>query len=365
MRKQRRSLFNTLATLLLVAGCSRDPHETNRSAPPQARATAMTSEPVPSATVFPSSTASTQTAPLSLTPLPEEDDVHRQLRTAPISAATIVRWSRPGVLVATLERSPSEGSVQVSLALAVDQHPITHRRPLAFARLARALGMHVVPPTVVRRISTGELGAFFAKSANDADVRDYMSAHAAIQNDGTIDALLMAPSRGDASTAWKVIPRHDVVLDEVLEARAWAHAVASIEPVPNENKSLLRDYVEALVLDYLSGNIMRRTLVLDDAGTELLAVDNDTAFSPSKNFANAEAKLLERLKPIVRFPRSLLDALTKFDRVRAREVFLPGTFDTWLLSPRTLMLLDERRSTLMTLVASRVSEYGEASVLSL
>lgn len=360
VRKQRRFLFNTLVALVLVAGCSRDSQETNRSAPSQTSSTALTSEPVPSATVFPSSTASTKAA--SLSPSDDEDDVLRQLRTAPISALTIVSWSRPGVFVATLDRSPAPGSVQVSLSLAVDQHPITHRRPLAFARLARALGMHVVPPTIVRRISTGELGSLFG---SDGDVRSYMSAHAAIQNDGTIDALIIAPSRGDASTAWKMIPRHDVVLDEVIEARAWAHAVASIEPVPNENKSLLRDYVEALVLDYLSGNIMRRTFVLDDARTELLAVDNDTAFSPSKNFANAEAELLERLKPIVRFPRSLLDALTKLDRVRAREVFLAGTFDTWLLSPRTLMLLDERRSTLMTLVASRITEYGEAAVLSL
>jgi hypothetical protein len=222
--------------------------------------------------------------------------------------------------------------------------------------------MHIVPPTVVRAITTDELGSFFA---NDADVRGYMSAHAAIQNDGTIDALVMAPSPGDASTAWNVVARHDIVLDEALEARAWARAVASIEPVPGENKSLLRDYVEALVLDYLSGNIMRRSLVIDDAGTELLAIENDTAFSPSKNFANAEAELLERLKPVVRFPRSLFDALTKFDRVRTRAIFLPHSFDTWLLSPRTLMLLDERRSTLMTLIASRITEYGEAAVLSL
>lgn len=265
------------------------------------------------------------------------------------------------MFVATLDRAPSE-EAHVTLTLAVEQHPIAHRRPLAFARLARALGMRVVPPTVVRPISTGELGSFFA---NEADVRGYMAAHAAIQNDGTVDALLMAPSRGDALTAWNVVPRHDIVLDEALEVRAWAHAVSSVEPAANENKSLLRDYVEALVLDYLSGNIMRRTLVLDDAGTELLAIDNEGAFSPSKNFANAEAQLLERLKPVVRFPRSLLDALTKLDRVRAREVFQQGTFDSWLLSPRTLMLLEERRSTLMTLIASRIEEYGEAPVLSL
>jgi hypothetical protein len=249
------------------------------------------------------------------------------------------------------------------MTLALDQRPIAHRRPLAFARLAHALGMHVVPPMVVRRVSTGELGAFFANDAN-ANVRAYLSAHASIQNDGTIAALVVAPSRGDASTAWNVIPRRDIAIDDAPEARAWARAVASAEPVPDENKIVLRDYVEALVLDYLSANIMRRSLLLDDAATGLLATENDGAF-PSKDFPNAEARLLERLKPVVRFPRSMFDALEKFDRVHAQEVFMRGPFETRLVSPRTLMLIDERRATLLTLIAARIGGYGEKTALSL
>jgi hypothetical protein len=353
-----RSILHVLVVIIVViaGGCSRDPKSSTVGPPQPTHAITLAPSTVPSATVFPSATASAPETPSIV-----ETVAEKQLRTARFSAMTIVSWSRPGIYVATLDHPPSEASMQVTLALALDQHPIGHRRPLAFARLARALGMHVVPPTVVRRISTGELGAIFE---NDAEAKAYLSAHAAVQNDGTIDALLMAPSRSDDAAAWNAKTHRPIVLDEAPEALAWARAVASVEPVPGENTTLLRDYVEALVLDYLSCNIMRRSLVLDDAQNELLAIENDGAF-PLKNFANAEARLLERLKPVVRFPRSLLDALTLFDRIRARDVFMPGTFDTWLVSPRTLMLVDERRLALLSLIAARVEEYGEPMVLSL
>jgi hypothetical protein len=272
-----------------------------------------------------------------------------------------VSWSKPGIFQATLDRPNSDRPVQATVALAFDQHPIAHRRPLAFARLAQALGMHVVPPTVLRRVSTSELGTLFS---NEPDVRAYLSAHAAIQNDGTIDALVTAPSRGDDAKAWRLLSRRDIVLDEAQEVRAWAQSVASAEASPGENAALLRDYIEALVLDYLAGNVKRRSVLLDDGTSELMLVENDGAF-PTKIVPSAEARLLDRLKPVVRFPRSIRDILKQFDRARAREVFMPGSFDTWLLSPRTLMLIEERRSTLLTLIESRIAAYGEQTVLSL
>lgn len=221
--------------------------------------------------------------------------------------------------------------------------------------------MHVVPPTVLRHVSTGELGTFFA---NEPDVQAYLAAHAAIQNDGTIDALVTAPSRGDASHAWKMSSWHDIVLDEASEPKVWGRALESTEPSPGENTALLREYVEALVLDYLAGNIKRRSVLLNETATELMVAENDGAF-PTKIIPSAEAKLLDRIKVFVRYPRSLRDVLNKFDRTRAREVFMPGAFDTWLLSPRTLMLIDERRLSLLTLIEARIVEYGEKAVLSL
>jgi hypothetical protein len=253
------------------------------------------------------------------------------------------------------------------LALALEQQPMTLQKQLAVARLAWAIGLHVVPATIVRHVSTGELGAALATAnanANDANMLAYLSTHAAIQNDGTIDALLMAPSCGDVSTAWKMISRRDVDFDKAPEPRVWATAVASLEPLPNENKLLLRDYVEVLALDYLTENGTHRGVLVDDATSTLMVSGLEGAF-PSKHFPHIENRLLDRLKPVLRFPRGLRDALTRFDRARAREVFMPGTFDTWILSPRTLMLIDERRLSLLTLLEARIAEYGEHAVLSL
>lgn len=352
-----------VVALASFASCAREPRSTGGSAalPTSSAASesapiASTSTKVPNARVFPGSTASPANAPAI-----DDDIVHRQLRTAPIKDLKIVSWSRPGLFDATLERPNSDTAAHVTLRLALDQSPIAYRRPLAYALLSRALGMRVVPATVLRRVSTGELGAFFDGEPN---VRAYLSARAAIQNDGTIDALVIAPSRGDDARAWNVVVRRDIVLDEAPEARAWARWAASAEAFPDENPGLLRDYGEALVLDYLTCNIMRRSVALDEAASELVLAEYDGAF-PLKLFPEAEAKLLDRLKPVVRFPRTLRDALMKLDRKRAREVLMPGTFETWLVAPRTIMTLDERRMTLLTLIESRIAQYGEKVVLSL
>ncbi len=340
-----------------LTGCSRNDPPTPTTSAPKALPKASASTALPRATVFPSATPRPPTeAPSSV-----EDTVSKQLRTAPITALEIVSWSKPGLFHASLERPNQQAPARVTLTLALDQSPIAYRRPYAYALLARELGMRVVPATVVRRVTTGELGAFFT---NEPDVSTYLAAHASVQNDGTIAALVIAPSRGEAPRAWEQVSRRVVVLDEAPEARAWAAWAASSEPATGENAALLRDYVDTLVLDYLSANIMRRSVLLDDAASEILVAENDGAFQP-KIDPRAEERLLDRLRPVVRFPRSLRDALNRLTRARARELLTPGDFDEWLVSPRSLMNFDERRVSLLTLIEARVVELGEQAVLSL
>ncbi len=75
--------------------------------------------------------------------------------------------------------------------------------------------------------------------------------------------------------------------------------------------------------------------------------------------------LLRRLRALARFPRGLRDALVRFDRGRAAATFTAGGFEAWLLAPRTVVELDERRAALLTLVEARIAERGAAAVLSL
>ena len=92
--------------------------------------------------------------------------------------------------------------------------------------------------------------------------------------------------------------------------------------------------------------------------------DNGTAFPPHPDAPTLD-HMLGSLRAVARFPRELRTALAGLDRRRAAAAFAGGGFGTWLLSPRTLVDLDERRAALLTLVEARIAERGADVVLAL
>ncbi|MDI1443228.1 hypothetical protein [Polyangium sp. 6x1] len=356
MKSPGGALSRIAAAALVLGACAREGQPTEGDSKASAKA-------APSAAIVTSLTPAASAAPR---PAPKEldveaDPVRRELLHAPIKSVALVGWSRPGMFDVTLERQDPPRLAPARILLALAEHPVAYRRSLAFERLARALGMRVVPAAVLRRIGTGELGALFA---GQRDLRDYLSRHAAVQNDGTVDALMFAPGRGDGPGAWSLPAGHNVTLENSLEAETWARWAASPDPLPGETSSLLADYVETLVLDYLAGHVLRRSVHFDDVAGSILLTDNAAAF-PSKVDPRALDVLLSRLRPVTRFPRGLQKALLALDRDHARDLLASGPFETWLVSPRTLVDLDERRKSLLTLISARVAERGEAAVLSL
>ncbi len=262
---------------------------------------------------------------------------------------------RSGVYTASLGESSASRTATAEPATAAA--PIAWKAPLAFYRLARALGMHVVPVAVVRPFAIDDLArALGADPGAGAILRDLR-----VQNDGTVDVLLASPAGTSAGSPWG--PRgapFDASADrEVASLDRWA---AAPSPVSGEDGALLRDYVEMLVLDYLSANVARRTAMR--SGSALVLADNGSAFPPHADRPTLD-RLLRRLRAVARFPRSLRDALSRFDRDRAAAVFTGGAFETWLLAPRTVVELDERRAALLTLVEAHIAERGPAAVLSL
>ncbi|TKD13181.1 hypothetical protein [Polyangium fumosum] len=352
-------LSRIAATALVLGACAREGQpQPTEGGDPQAPAKATPSA-VTATSMTPAASAAPRPAPKELDV--EADPVRRELLHAPIKSVALVGWSRPGMFGVTLERRDPPRLAPALLLLALAEHPVAYRGSLAFERLARALGMRVVPAAVLRRIGTGELGALFA---GQRDLRDYLSLHAAVQNDGTVDALMFAPGRGDGPGAWASPAGHNVTLDHSLEAETWARWAASPDPLPGERTALLADYVETLVLDYLTGHVLRRAVHFDDVAGAIHLTDNAAAF-PSKVDPRALDVLLSRLRPVARFPRGLQQALLALDRDHARDLLASGPFETWLVSPRTLVDLDERRKSLLTLISARVAERGEPAVLSL
>jgi hypothetical protein len=280
-----------------------------------------------------------------------EDPIEGALRRARIVAIAPARGpaARAGVFDATLEGTGEGGRRGATLAVALGDAPVAWRRPLAYYRLARALGMEIVPAAAVRRVSTGELGELLVGQAGALAL---LRGRAAIQNDGTVDALLIAR----APEGSLVDPKGG---GEVATWERWAAAAA---PAAGEEASLVRGYVEMLVLDYLAAHAGRRRALV--VGRSIVLDENDGAFPLRADPASVDG-LLRRLRAVARFPRGLPGALARLDRARAKAIFLPGEFEAWLLPPRALVDLDERRESLLSLIEARVLDRGAESVLSL
>jgi hypothetical protein len=277
-----------------------------------------------------------------------EGDIERALATARIAAlAPTARRGRGAAFRAQLDHQGTHLEATVLLAPRAAQS--THRRALAYARLAGALGFDVAAPVGRRRIGVGELGALTPAASHPVLERTV-----AIHNDGTVDALLEAAPPSGAQR---------VTMDGAAP-RTWQRWAASPTPLPGEEPRQLRGWVELLVLDWLAGNAARRGAWLDTRSGRLATFENAAAF-PQRYDARATDPALARLREVVRFPTGMHAALRRLDRDTARDLFNHGDFQGWLLPPRSLVALDERRLTLLSLLEARFAEHGRAAVESL
>jgi hypothetical protein len=329
------------------------------AAPP----TASSGPVLPSTSGAPSAVSPTATATASATagaasagraagavrPGEEAGAAELMLETARIVSATAT--TRRGKGAAFLVRLEQDGaSLPALMLLAPRAAQSSHRRALAYARLAGALGFDVAAPVRWRRVGVGELGALTPTASHAVLERTV-----AIQNDGTVDALMeAAPPAGARRLA----------IDGAPEARAWQGWAASPTPVAGEERTSLRGWVELLILDWLAGNAARRAVWLDTRSGHLVAHENAAGF-PQRYDARATDPALARLREVVRFPTGLHAALRLLDRQAAVALFNRGDFEGWLLSPRSLVALDERRLTLLSLLEARFAEHGRPVVESL
>jgi hypothetical protein len=346
------------AGLLLAVGalaCSRAPTG-DREEPPLAPPSAALQSAAPPISAAPAK------APPDISP------IERSLELAAIVAIAPRAGSALGVFDATVRIETH--TVPARLTLALTDDPQALRRPLAFYKLARALGAHVVPVSVLRRESAGSIAELL-----QPDLLLALKPRLAIQNDGTVDALLTTVGPIDAP--WSAPQGTPIAVNGSAEIDALARRASSAIPLPGERPRLLRDFVEMIALDYLSANVLRRTAVLDAVAGALVLDDNATAF-PLHVDPRAEARLLNLLRSSARFPKNLRSALETFDRAKATSTLAPGSFEGWLISPRSLVALDERRVSLLSLLDAKIaassgggaaagtsSPSGQAAVLSL
>ena len=301
--------------------------------------------PPPSATPATSVPAATGVAPQAGSAATSAGPAPRASAPAAITALSPLTSLRPGPFMATT----ADGERFV-VTLATKGNPRPYRRPLAFYRLAQTLGYDQVPRTELRRLPTGKVSQLLPSAP---EVRQYLAGRATVTNDGTIAALLVQHVPGKQAQ----------LVDDQRLAR-WAELASSADPIPAAERGYVRDYVAVLVLDYLAGNVERRSVIIAERGGRLAAADNRTAFPGYVSPESLDIPL-GRLEQVIRFPKDLKRVLADLDRETVTRQLIRGRFEDRLLGPRQLTDLMERRATVMTLLESRLLQYGDPTVLSL
>ncbi|WP_437622245.1 hypothetical protein [Sorangium sp. So ce1151] len=355
-----------VAAALLAASCAR-PSSERSGAPAVAPAALAEVAPAALAEVAPSARSSGEPPAPHVANAGAAADARtaRALQRSPLRALRLTGKPTDGRFEATLALGAAEDGaapreVRVKLAPAQKKSPLAFRRPLAFYHLARALGAHVVPAAAARRIGIGELASLIGREPAARKLLRRL----AVMNDGTVDALVLAPAPGPPGPRWIAPRRQSIRFDDAPELDVWARWARSPSPARGERAPILRDYLEVLALDYLAGNGLRKEIVID-VGAGALSVEANASAFPLHVKAHELDRQLDRLVEAARFPRALRDALARFGPGEAAAVLRPGGIEEELVPPRALIELEERRQALLSLIEARIADRGEDAVLSL
>lgn len=261
-----------------------------------------------------------------------------------------IRWAGPMVPTRWMARLEGADAREVELRIATKPDPVRYKAVVAFGRLAEALGSSLVPRSSLRATPLREL-----LEAARSDARTYaeLRRDASVQNDGTVMVAMADAVRGEDAD---VLGGPDVA--------TWRRWVSGVATIPDGSGALAGGYVEMLVLDYLAGNVFRRTAVVDRAARRLHLVDNRGVF-----FDHPDAKGLEpwlsRLREVRKFPRAFVGRLRALDRAKADALLHAGGFSDWLVPSRTIGELMDRRDAVVSLIDARIAEQGDAEALCL
>jgi hypothetical protein len=287
------------------------------------------------------------------------------LREAPLVALAAQEVPRPGAPTETWPSPPKlvfratvampNGSRNASLVVAERAAPLAYKPSLAFYRLSRTLGFHVVPAATLRRVSVGALAGWLGPRTDASALLGLVAA----QSDGTVDALLSVGAPSDPADTSDMSSSAPLRTPTAFEVVRWDRMLrGELTPTPAE-RALLRSYLEMLVLDYLSANWCRRTVTL--ASQALLLDDNRSAF-PSPSDHGLLLKGLRKLRAARIIPVDLVAGLRSLTLDRMDAIFVPDDPENSLLSRRQLVELNERRLALVSLFQARLASAASLPV---
>jgi hypothetical protein len=259
---------------------------------------------------------------------------------------------RPVGSTSTVFRSRLNAPFRAALKTATRDRPLGPLAEVAAYRLARCLGLHNVPPAVLRRPGVGSLQ------------RELEPAFASHWPSIADRLLLDARGIGTAAAIFWIEGMHDLDLADPLGRTIAMQTLRGESPPAPPLAAQLSDM---LVFDYLIGNWDRwsgANVKGDAAGTVIYVRDQDSAFG--RISAELQNKLFQPVAQTERFSQSFvarLEALSvaDFERELARDSAFAA--ERGRLDSASLRAVFTRRARVLERVHSLVATRGAASVL--
>jgi hypothetical protein len=272
------------------------------------------------------------------------------LRAAPAPRLRAMRFER-GRWLADLA-APSAGPVE--LRLATRELPLAHRGPVICRRVAELVAPEAVPVTTLEVLPLAEL----LRAAPEPRSRKLLAQTLRVLADGRVrGAAIGIPSSGFAKID---------VTDE-LEGSAvfrWESALVRRE-IPDESlRKGLSAYQAVLVVDHLVQNQSRKSLLVGESGSRVVAGEGSDAFT-TQPVEGALTSPLTRLARHVTYSASLVERLRELDRERLASVLGAGLGSETLATPKEIDQILERKRGLEKLVDGLVARRGRKKAIAL
>ena len=267
------------------------------------------------------------------------------LRFAPLARVTA---ESQGLLTGSLAGEPA---VSVLLHLSTTEQPLADRSPIAYFRLAQLLAPGLVPDTVLRGFTLGELSA----AAKDEATRRRLRRDARALADGKVRAAVV---KAPPPTALRV----DVAdLTQGGRTWGWENQLVARRPVEHDAE-LLASYQALLAVDYIAGNLNRRHARIDPGSQRLVAVEDNEVFS-AHGVEGAVGDGFQRFSRFMVYSAELAERLSALQRDALERSLSDGGEN--LVTPKQIEEMLSRGQSLRKIVDTRIERRGRARALAL
>ncbi|GAC1393414.1 MAG: hypothetical protein NVSMB47_00690 [Polyangiales bacterium] len=282
-----------------------------------------------------------------------------------LSSAVVLSGGKSVGATSLVLKLPLDGGSFAAFKPHTRKHAGRWRAEVAAYRLARALDLVGVPPSVPRDVKVDTLLASIASAAT----RHKLHVQAIVRGEAEVEGAMIAwlphlrPLALERDALWAAwgewlgqrVPDAPI---EARLARSHARVVEAARPLAAQISSMI-------VLDQLTGNRDRWSgdnVMVDETGTRLVFLDNNLAFDAKIDAARTRkrAQVLARAE---RFSRTLIVAVRALGREALTGLIGQDAHGAPLLTDAQLDAVLTRRTELLAHVDRLIARYGEERVL--